>query len=210
MALTTYEEYLGYKQKTFGLPVAGGRAAGPRDGRKRPHSQRNPFPQIQGSGSICVDYTGTIRGIGLTTAQYLPIITEMAKVSGAVRALIDVHLTAAGAAIVSLGGEQKAALGPRWHAANHRWLCITEANSGSGLDCKTAAVKKGEKYIPNGEKHLITNADFTDLFMVACYTGPRELGRKAISALLVEAGSPGFTMIPCPTFWAARDWGTIT
>ena len=72
---------------------------------------------------------------------------------------------------------------------------LTEAKAGTGRDIKTTAVKKGDNYILNGEKHLITNADFAKLFMVICYTN-KELGSKGVSSLLVDRDTPGFTIEP--------------
>ena len=86
-------------------------------------------------------------------------------------------------------------------------FAITEANSGTGLDNKTTAVRQGGNFILNGEKHLITNADFTKLFMVCCYTKPRELGRKAMSALLVDLDTPGFTNESMPHLMGCKGLG---
>ena len=56
-------------------------------------------------------------------------------------------------------------------------------------------MRQGDNYILNGEKHLITNADFTKLFAIYCYTN-KELGPQGISALLVDRYTPGFSIEP--------------
>ena len=208
MGFKRQEEYLAYKQAVSDFLRQEVEPLVPEMDEKDHIPREILFPRFKELGLFGLIIPEEYGGMGLTTAQYLPIIAEMAKVSGAIRALIHVHLTAARAIVVFGREEQKAALLPKMaRGESSLAFCITEANSGSGLDCKTAAVKKGENYILNGEKHLITNADFTDLFMVACYTGPRELGRKAMSALLVEAGSAGFTISPMPHLLGCKGLG---
>jgi len=146
--------------------------------------------------------------MGLNTVQYLPILAELSKVSGAIRALIHVHLTSARAIVVFGRDEQKRELLPKIATGDLSVaFAITEANSGTGLDCMTTGVKQGDNFVLNGEKHLITNADFTKLFMIACYTKPRELGRKAMSALLVDVDTPGFTNEPMPHLMGCKGLG---
>ena len=166
------------------------------------------FPKFSEKGLFGLIIPAKYGGMGLTTVQYLPILAELSKVSGAVRALIHVHLTAARAIVFFGREEQKKELLPKIATGELSVAFgITEANSGSGLDCKTTAVKQGDNFILNGEKHLITNADFTKLFMVACYTRPRELGREAMSALLVDIDTPGFTNERMPHLMGCKGLG---
>jgi alkylation response protein AidB-like acyl-CoA dehydrogenase len=76
-------------------------------------------------------------------------------------------------------------------------FALTEADSGTGLDLASAAIREGDYYILNGEKHLITNAEVADLFMTCCWTN-KKLGRKGLSALMVDRNAPGFTLKPMP------------
>ena len=147
-------------------------------------------------------------GVGLTTAQYLPVLAELSKVSGAIRALIHVHLTSARAIVLYGREEQKKELLPKIATGDLSVaFAITEANAGSGLDNKTTAVRKDGNFILNGEKHLITNADFTRLFMVCCHTKPGKPGRDSMSALLVPIDSPGFTNEPMPHLMGCKGLG---
>lgn len=71
-------------------------------------------------------------------------------------------------------------------------ICITEPESGSdALSMRTVAVKKGYKYILNGNKMFITNGPNCDVAVVYAKTDPQE-GPKGISAFIVESGFPGF------------------
>lgn len=166
------------------------------------------FPKFSEKGLFGLIIPEKYGGLGLTTSQYLPILAELAKVSGAIRALMHVHLTSARAVVVYGREEQKNELLPKIATGELSVaFAITESNSGSGLDCKTTAVRQGDNFILNGEKHLITNADFTRLFMIACYTKPRELGRKAMSALLVDRDTRGFTNESMPHLMGCKGLG---
>jgi alkylation response protein AidB-like acyl-CoA dehydrogenase len=166
------------------------------------------FPKFKEKGLFGLIIPEEFGGLGLDTTQYLPILAELSKVSGAIRALIHVHLTSTRAIVVYGREEQKKELLPKIASGDLSVaFAITEANSGTGLDCKTTAVRQGNDFILNGEKHLITNADFTKLFMVCCYTKPRDLGRKAMSALLVEHDSPGLTNESMPHLMGCKGLG---
>ena len=70
-------------------------------------------------------------------------------------------------------------------------LGATEPNAGSDLlAMKTRAVRKGDKYVINGQKCFITNGSVADVIVVYAYTDP-EKGAKGISAFVVEKGTPG-------------------
>lgn len=67
---------------------------------------------------------------------------------------------------------------------------MTEPQAGSdALSLQTKAVKKGDHYILNGTKTMITNAPTGDLFYVYARTGS---GKKDISTFIVEKGFKGF------------------
>lgn len=70
--------------------------------------------------------------------------------------------------------------------------CMGMSEPGAGSDAlamRTKAVKKGDKYILNGTKMWITNAEMADFFYVYARTGD---GKKDISTFIVERSYPGF------------------
>jgi alkylation response protein AidB-like acyl-CoA dehydrogenase len=93
-------------------------------------------------------------------------------------------------------------------AQNRRWLpdlatgarrtgiALTEPGAGSDLQAiTTRAVKDGDAYVVTGTKMWITNARHADPLPVLCVTGPTASPRhRGISVLMVEAGTPGFTV----------------
>jgi alkylation response protein AidB-like acyl-CoA dehydrogenase len=133
-------------------------------------------------------------GLGLTTMQYAPVLKELAKVHGGIRAMLHVHNSSVH--LIETGRpEQRQQYLPRM-ATGDLLVCfaLTEPDSGSGVDSKSQAVRQGDVYLLNGRKHLITNAREAELFAVFCFTTEGE--ERAFSVLLVERGMPGFTIEP--------------
>ena len=67
--------------------------------------------------------------------------------------------------------------------------CLTEPDSGSDAQAmKTFAKEDGDHFILNGSKAFISGAGSTDLYLVMCKTGDKE-----ISCIAVEKGTPGLS-----------------
>jgi alkylation response protein AidB-like acyl-CoA dehydrogenase len=130
-------------------------------------------------------------GLGLSEGQFLQFEKEWSKVHGGIRTILHVH--SLGAEILQHGtDDQKAAYYPRIARGELSVaFALTEPEAGTGRDIKARARREGDKFILNGTKHLITNADFAGLFNVVCWT-EAPTGEYQISNLLVERGSPGF------------------
>ena len=58
-----------------------------------------------------------------------------------------------------------------------------------------APAEAGQPWL-NGRKHLITNAREAELFAVFCFTEETPGGDRGFSVLLVQRGTPGFTIEP--------------
>ncbi|GAA0240308.1 acyl-CoA dehydrogenase family protein [Saccharothrix mutabilis subsp. mutabilis] len=74
---------------------------------------------------------------------------------------------------------------------------LTEPGGGSDAGAlRTTARLDGDEWVINGTKAFITNSgtDITGLVTVAAVTGRRENGKPEISAILVPAGTPGFSV----------------
>ena len=130
-------------------------------------------------------------GLGLSEGQFLQFEKEWSKVHGGIRTILHVHNL--GSEILEHGtDDQKAAYYPRIALGELSVaFALTEPEAGTGRDIKARARRDGDNFILNGTKHLITNADFADLFNVVCWTESPS-GEYQISNLLVERGSPGF------------------
>ena len=72
-------------------------------------------------------------------------------------------------------------------------LGITEPGGGSDVGgITTRAVRDGDHYVVNGAKTFITSAVRGDFVVTACRTG--EAGHAGISLIVVDKGTPGFTV----------------
>ena len=99
-----------------------------------------------------------------------------------------------GANVIFLGGSEKQKkefLTPLATGEKISAFCLTEAQAGSdSFHLKTKAVLEGNKWVINGEKLWITNGSIASTLSVFART------EKGISAFIVDADAPGFTVGP--------------
>ncbi len=90
--------------------------------------------------------------------------------------------------------EQKKRYLPPIAAGEHLTaFCLTEAEAGSdAMAIRTTAARDGDEWVLNGCKQWITNSGEADLYTVIAVTD-KTRGARGISALLVEAESPGLS-----------------
>ena len=89
-------------------------------------------------------------------------------------------------------------------------LGVTEPSGGSDVaNLLTRAVRKGNKYIVNGSKTFITSGTRADYVTTAVRTGGP--GHKGISLLIIEKGTPGFSVSKKikKMGWLASDTGEL-
>src|SRR3989440_4120655 len=74
-------------------------------------------------------------------------------------------------------------------------FALTEPDAGSDVAAlKTTARAEGDAYIVDGRKRFISNAGVADFYTVFARTGAREDGRAEVSAFIVSARMPGFSV----------------
>src|SRR5918993_561818 len=135
-------------------------------------------------------------GIGLDLAGKCAVEEEMGKTNYGFATVIGNHTGISTTGIVAIGNpDQKNKFLPRM--ASGEWIgafALTEPQAGSDpASMRTRAVKKGDRYVLNGEKIFITNAGLANVFTVMAITEPSK-GIKGISAFLVERQFPGFSI----------------
>ncbi|TAN34955.1 acyl-CoA dehydrogenase [bacterium] len=155
------------------------------------------MPALRRMGAFGMLVPEAYGGAGLTISQYLPILTELAKVHGAIRVIVHVHNSFAHA-LFELGTDrQRQAMLPGVATGELSIaFALTEPDHGTGMDTGTVARTDGTDFLVTGRKWLITNSDFASHFIVFAQT-PDE-GKGSLSAILVERGTRGFTIEPVP------------
>jgi alkylation response protein AidB-like acyl-CoA dehydrogenase len=133
-------------------------------------------------------------GAGLGYVDYTLAIEELSAVDGSLGLTVAAHNSLGANHIFLAGSElQKRKYIPL--LASGEWLAawaLTEPGSGSdAAGAKTTAVKKGDRYVLNGNKTFITNGSYADVAVVIAITD-RSKGTHGLSAFVVEKGTPGF------------------
>ncbi len=132
-------------------------------------------------------------GAGFDLAGKCAVEEELGKSNYGFASVIANHTGIATTGIVALGTEaQKRKDLPRM-ATGELIGCfaLTEPEAGSDpASMRTTAVRKGARYVLEGEKIYITNAGIAGLFTVMAVTDKAK-SAKGISAFLVERGFPG-------------------
>ena len=147
-------------------------------------------------GLLGVPYPEEDGGTGLDSLAYAITIEELARVSGSVALIVSAH-TSLGCYPIFIAGtaEQKERfLRPLASGEKLGAYGLTEPGAGSdSRGTRTRAHRDGESWILNGGKRFITNAGVADTYIVTAVTD-RSAESGKISAFIVEAGTPGFTI----------------
>jgi acyl-CoA dehydrogenase len=136
-------------------------------------------------------------GLALTMEEEVLVAMELAYASPAFRSLVGTNNGIGAQGIVIDGTpEQKAAWLPRLASGEIIGsFALTEPDSGSdAASLRTTAVRDGSDYIINGVKRYITNAPEAGVFTVMARTDQTRKDAGAISAILVESGTPGLSL----------------
>lgn len=136
-------------------------------------------------------------GLDLTMEEEVLFALEMARTSPAFRSLIGTNNGIGSQGIVIDGTEeQKQSYLPRLASGEIIGsFALTEPGSGSdAASLRTTAVRDGDDYVLNGTKRFITNAPEASIFTVMARTDQVKKGSGAISAFIVEKGTPGLSL----------------
>lgn len=135
-------------------------------------------------------------GAGGDNIMYSIAVEELSRVCATTGVVLSAHTSLALAPIIEHGTqEQKEKYAPK--LASGEWIGafgLTEPNAGTDASSQqTMAVLEGDEYVLNGTKIFITNAGYADLYIIIAMTD-KSLGTKGISAFIVEADTPGFSV----------------
>lgn len=165
------------------------------------------FRQFGGLGINGIAYEEEYGGAGLGYVETLLAYETVARVSNALAMTMGASQTLCYDNFRrNATEEQKMTYLPKACSGEHiGCLGITEPNAGSdAMNMATRAVKKGDRYIVNGSKTFITNAQVADLMLFYAKTDP-EAGPYGISTFFVlPKETKGFT---CEKI---KKWGMRT
>ncbi|MHB1702083.1 MAG: acyl-CoA dehydrogenase [Acidobacteriaceae bacterium] len=150
--------------------------------------------QLGEMGLMGVIFPAELGGSGLGYVEYVIAIEELSRVDGSVGIIVASHNSLCTNHIMLAGNdEQRQRYVPK--LASGQWLGawgLTEPGSGSDAGgARTTAVRKGNKWVLNGNKTFITNGTYANCAVVMAVTD-RSKGTRGLSAFVVERGTPGF------------------
>ena len=135
-------------------------------------------------------------GAGLSYAAYLACVREISKACASTGIIWATNFHATKPLIDFGTEEQKQRLLPGVAAGALCALAITEPDAGSDATRMTTRfTPKGDGIIVSGGKTFITNGDVAELMLVFGKWAGIADDRKAISALVLEKGTPGFRLL---------------
>jgi butyryl-CoA dehydrogenase len=132
----------------------------------------------------------------MDSVNYTIIIEEISRAAAAIGLCASVHNSVALYPILAFGTrEQKQRWVPRLASGKSIGaFCLTEPNAGSDASAIEArAVGQGDGFRVNANKVFVTNGGVAELCLVFVKTDPGA-GPKGISVIVVEKGTPGFSV----------------
>jgi alkylation response protein AidB-like acyl-CoA dehydrogenase len=171
------------------------------------------FSELGEMGLLGVPIDEKYGGAGADYISYAITVEELARVCASTALSVAAHTSLVCLPIYLFASE----------AQKQKWLVdiasgkklgaygLTEPNAGSDSGgTQTTAVKKGDKYILNGTKIFITNANYADTLIATAITTPG-VGTRGISAFIFDKNTPGFSLGSKDEKLGMRgsDWGTL-
>lgn len=138
----------------------------------------------------------TYGGAGLDTLSYVLAVEEFSRVCASTGVCVSVNNSLFADGVFAFGTEdqKKAWLPPLGRGEAQACLALTEPGAGTDVGSTvTSALRDGTEYVINGKKHFVTNGGFADYLLVLVTTAPGT-GHRGLSMVLVEKGTPGFTV----------------
>ncbi len=156
---------------------------------------RDLWPQMGALGLHGITVKEEDGGAGLGYLEHVVAIEEVSRASASVGLSYGAHSNLCVNQIARNGNAaQKAKYLPKLISGEHVGaLAMSEPGAGSDVvSMKTKAIKKGDRYVLNGNKMWITNGPIAETLVVYAKTDP-EAGSKGITAFLIEKGMKGFS-----------------
>jgi butyryl-CoA dehydrogenase len=160
------------------------------------HFPRDLFAKAAELGLTGVALPEDEGGAGFDHVAYTIVIEEISRCCASTGVILSVQNSLYGDPIHRFGTPEQKRKFLLPFARGEKIGCygLTEPGAGSNAAAlQTKAVKRGDKYVVNGTKAWITNGGAADAAIVYVNSDPAK-GEKGITALVVEKGTPGFTV----------------
>ena len=149
-------------------------------------------------GMMGIYFPTSVGGAGGDVLSYVMAVEELSKVCGTTGVIVSAHTSLCCAPIYENGTEeQKQKYLPRLTKGGELGaFALTEPGAGSdAARAQTTAILDTEtnEYVLNGTKCFISGGSRAGVLVVFALTNPAA-GLKGMSAIIVEAGTPGFTV----------------
>ncbi len=157
---------------------------------------RKLFDQMAELGLTGIPWPEEYGGIGADYVSYIIAVEELSRACASMGVTLSVQTSLSGWPIYTFGTEKQKNTYLRALAEGTKIGAYALTEPGSGSDAaamKTTAMLDGDHYVLNGSKIFITNGGIADLYIVFAVTDPK-LKHKGVSAFIVDADSPGFSV----------------
>lgn len=160
---------------------------------------RFPWEVVEKMGKLGyfgIQVPEALGGGGLDSVSYCIVIEEISRACAGLGLCVTVHNSVGVFPLMAFGSEEQK---QRWVPPLARGekigaFCLTEPNVGSDASAvESTAVRKGDHYIVNANKVLITNGSVADTCLIFVKTDPAA-GHRGLSVIVVERGTPGFEL----------------
>jgi alkylation response protein AidB-like acyl-CoA dehydrogenase len=145
---------------------------------------------------FAVDFPEKYDGAEMGLSSACLIVEELAKVCAASSVICCVHELGSTPILLAGNQDQKRKYIPDL-ASGEKLIAFALTEPGAGSDVsgiETTAVKSGKGYLINGVKTFISHADVADYIIVTAKTDTETQPHKGISMIMVEKGTPGFSI----------------
>lgn len=168
---------------------------------ERDEHQKFPKEQVKMMGEL--GFLGMMvspqyGGGGMDTISYVLAMEEISKIDASASVVMSVNNSLVCWGLEAYGTEEQKQkyLVPLAKGEIIGAFCLSEPEAGSDATSQhTTAIDKGDHYLLNGMKNWITNGGTASVYLVMAQTDAAK-GSRGINALIVEKGTPGFTVGP--------------
>src|SRR5499427_1421618 len=168
---------------------------------------RNIFPQMAELGLLGASVPAEYGGAGMDYISLGIASEELEYVDTSLRVIMSVHAGLNCLSLLTWGTEaqKRKYLVPQAQGKKIATYGLTEPAAGSDVrGMQSTAVKKGDRYVLNGEKSWISLADVADHFLVVAWTDAdkkKQRDTSGLTAFIVERSFKGFTSGPMKEKW---------